>query len=192
MAPALLAGLALRARGSRAAVPVLALAAVVAWTFRDPPRAPPSEYGTVYAPADGRVIAVEDNAIQIFLPLYGVHVARSPAAGILTAWEWAGTSRWPAMWPQASGNYRAELRIGEVEVTLISGLFARRITPWVRAGQRVAAGDRLGIIHLGSRADVRLPAGYEVTVATGARVRAGQTPVARRSPPPLPGDQPPA
>lgn len=181
MVPAGLAALALRARGSKAAVPVLVLAAAVAWTFRDPSRPLAAEEGTIYAPADGTVIAARDGAVQIFLPLYGVHVARSPAEGIVTAWQWAGSGRWPALWPRASGNYRAELRIGDVEVVLISGLIARRITPWVRAGQRLAAGDRLGIIHLGSRADVRLPAGYQVTVAAGARVRAGQTPVARRS-----------
>ncbi len=62
----------------------------------------------------------------------------------------------------------------------IAGVVARRISRWIEVGQRVAAGQRIGLIHFGSRTDVLLPAGSaDPLVSPGDRVRAGKTPLAR-------------
>ena len=68
------------------------------------------------------------------------------------------------------------LRIG---FTQIAGLVARRIVPWVKAGDYVAAGQRVGLIRFGSRVDVYLPAGTSSQVLLGQRTIAGETIVAR-------------
>ncbi len=66
--------------------------------------------------------------------------------------------------------------------TLVAGLIARRIVCKVAAGQRVRAGDRVGLIRFGSRVDLILPPGSTPTVRIGDRVRAGESIVARRPP----------
>jgi phosphatidylserine decarboxylase len=59
-------------------------------------------------------------------------------------------------------------------------MVARRISRWVETGEGVAAGQRIGLIHFGSRTDVLLPAGSaDPLISTGDRVRAGETPLAR-------------
>jgi phosphatidylserine decarboxylase len=67
-----------------------------------------------------------------------------------------------------------------VVVIQIAGMVARRISPWVATGETVATGQRIGLIHFGSRTDVLLPAGSaDPLVSPGDRVRAGTTPLAR-------------
>jgi phosphatidylserine decarboxylase len=90
----------------------------------------------------------------------------------------------PALLARADGNKRLRCLIsgegGPVVVVQKSGAIARRISPWVSPGDPVRAGERMGIIHFGSRTDVVLPEGAaEPLVAVGDRVRAGVTPIAR-------------
>ena len=61
--------------------------------------------------------------------------------------------------------------------TQIAGLLARRIVCWKKVGDFVEKGELVGLIRFGSRVDVLFPAGTEVTVETGARVRGGSTPI---------------
>ena len=69
---------------------------------------------------------------------------------------------------------------GRVVVVQVAGLVARKISSWVSLGEDLAPGQRLGLIHFGSRTDVLLPAGSaDVLVSAGDRVRAGQSPLAR-------------
>jgi phosphatidylserine decarboxylase len=65
-----------------------------------------------------------------------------------------------------------------VGVVQIAGLVARRILPWVREGESVTIGDRIGMIRFGSRLDVYLPDGATVLVAEGQRATAGETVIA--------------
>jgi phosphatidylserine decarboxylase len=182
----------------RWATPLLVLTAWAAWFFRDPPRTCPGEPGIVYAPADGTVTAVgevtsawfvEGPALRLvtFLSLLDVHVTRSPVAGRVVAARREQGGYAPAFLVQgATGNARLLTGIvddatGErVVLAQIVGLLARRIVPWRGAGDGVAAGQKMGLMRFGSRADVLLPAGVaEPLVRPGDRVRAGVTPVAR-------------
>lgn len=163
--------------------------------FRDPERRVPREPGAVYAAADGVVVAVEPTrdpwlgdcdavSISTFLSLQNVHVNRSPVAGRVGEIEDLGGGFAPALFGRAESNLRRRLAIdgdlGRVVVVQIAGSVARRIASWVQVGQRVAAGQRIGMIHFGSRAHVVLPADIvEVSVTVGARVRGGVSVLAR-------------
>ena len=162
--------------------------------FRDPPRTLRPEPDTVYAPADGVVVGVDRVAekwlasgdalrISTFLALYDVHVTRSPAAGCIALAEEVPGRFAPAFLGRASANRRKRLAIdGEgrrVVLVQITGMLARRISSWAWLGDRVQAGQRIALIHFGSRAEVRVPAAdARPLVEVGERVRAGITPIA--------------
>jgi phosphatidylserine decarboxylase len=163
--------------------------------FRDPPRIVVREPNTIYAAADGVVVEVDRTSdpwlpagesvrIGTFLALYDVHVNRSPARGRIAAAEEKPGGFAPAFLGHARGNHRKRLAIddGSRRVVLVqfSGMLARRISSWAWLGDRVEVGQRIGLIHLGSRADVLFPATEARTlVDIGQRVRAGITPIAR-------------
>ncbi len=186
----------LLAGGLRAAARALLVAAAPALLcFRDPERRLDPDEGAVYAVADGVVTGVdpvveswleggEGTRVSTFLALYDVHVTRSPVAGrIALEEELAGGFR-PAFQRKAEDNRRRRLAIdgprGRVVVTQVAGMVARRVAPWVRLGQELTAGQRLAMIHFGSRVDVVLPTdSAEVCVRVGQRVRAGASPLAR-------------
>ncbi len=163
--------------------------------FRDPERSLAPEPDTLYAPADGVVVAVDtvpepwlDDAealrVSTFLALYDVHVNRSPAGGRIARAEEVAGGFAPAFLRRATENHRKRLAIDDggrrVVLVQVAGLLARRISSWAWTGDRVAAGQRLALIHFGSRAEVLVPAGQaSALVAAGQRVRAGVTPIAR-------------
>lgn len=184
-------------RARRVALPGSAAAAgAVALFFRDPERPLQPVPGLVYAAADGVVTSVEPVVadpwapggvgcrIAVFLSLLDVHVNRSPVAGRVVDMEEIDGGHAPALFARAEDNRRTRLAIdsaaGRVVVVQVAGLLARSITSWVRPGDTLAAGQRLGLIHFGSRTDVLLPVDRtEVLVRVGDRVRAGTTPLAR-------------
>lgn len=200
-APRYLAGiagfeLALAAAGVRSRGRLLVGAgAVLLLFFRDPGRDLEPEDGVVYAPADGTLVKVdhvrdpwvpgeEATRITTFLSLHNVHVTRSPVAGKITEEQDIKGGYRPAFLPRAEANRRRRMAIdgqrGRVVVVQVAGLVARKISSWVSLGEDLAPGQRLGLIHFGSRTDVLLPAGSaDVLVSAGDRVRAGQSPLAR-------------
>ena len=163
--------------------------------FRDPSRTLEQEPDTVYAPADGTVVDVdtvtddwldgrEALRISTFLALYDVHVNRSPVAGHIAAASETPGGFYPAFLGRARANYRKRLAIddGPRRVVLVqfAGMLARRISSWAWVGDRVEPGQRIALIHLGSRADVLVPASEATPlVEVGQRVRAGVSPIAR-------------
>jgi phosphatidylserine decarboxylase len=166
--------------------------------FRDPRREPPGEPDVVYAPADGVVVGVDTapekwlagdgQALRIstFLSIHDVHVNRSPVAGEIVEAETIVGGYAPAFLGRADHNHRKRLAIDDgkrrVVVVQIAGMVARRISSWAWVGDRVSAGERIALIHFGSRAEVLLPAGKaDPAVRIGQRVRAGITPLARYS-----------
>lgn len=191
----LFAGALLLALGRRSGWLGVLAAAVAALFFRDPERPLVPEPGVVYAAADGAVTGVEKvrdpwlpggEAVRIstFLSLHDVHVNRSPVSGRVVGVEEVKGGFFPALFERSGENHRNRIAIdgefGRVVVVQISGMIARRIACWVGAGDRLRAGQRIGLIHFGSRTDVLLPAGSaEVLVRPGERVRAGATPLAR-------------
>ena len=183
--------------GARATAPgvLAALVLFTAWFFRDPERRIPPGGGVVVSPADGTVTGVgpvEGEAfmagtatrVTIFLSVFNVHVQRAPLGGAGRHRSHRAGRYLPAWRGEAgSVNERASLGIeteaGPVVVRQIAGLVARRIATYPREGDRVAAGDRIGLIRFGSRVDLLLPARWEVTVRRGDAVRGGATVVAR-------------
>lgn len=166
------------------------LAFYVAWFFRNPYRQIPEDEGAIVSPADGKVVAVrklEDGtqAISIFLNIFNVHVNRSPMEGVISEVEYTKGKFVPADREDASHiNERNKLVITDdnfsMEVTQVAGLVARRIVCWSQESQKLARGERFGLIRFGSRVDMRLIGDCEVTVRVGQKVTGGRDIIARR------------
>ena len=185
---AIAAGLALVGRRTLA-MPFAAAALASLGFFRDPERAVPAVPGAVLAPADGRVIEVDELndpfvgpavRVAIFLSPLDVHVNRAPIAGLVVRAAYSRGRFVPAYRPDAGDmNERCVLHLqGEsarVTVVQIAGVVARRIVCRVGPGDKLAAGERFGMIRFGSRTDCWLPRGAEVRVRVGDRVTGGVT-----------------
>ena len=175
-----------------AAIPFL-LAAFFLWFFRDPQRAIPAGDGLVVSPADGKITEVarirtpegEMQRISIFLSVFDVHVNRSPVAGTIESVRYQKGLYLNAMDPaSAEKNEQNTVMVradgGYVIIfKQIAGLLARRIVFRKREGERVARGERVGLIKFGSRTDILMPAEFEVLVRLGQRVSGGATVLAR-------------
>lgn len=156
--------------------------------FRDPSRTPGD--GVVSA-ADGRVRAVERDGdrwrISVFMNVTNVHVNRLPLDARVESVSDAGSGFRPAYRTDADHNVRRSYRLttplGPVEVVQMTGVLARRLVSFVRPGADGLKGDRFGMIILGSRVDVLLPAArITPAVRVGDRVRAGESTLAREVP----------
>lgn len=158
--------------------------------FRDPERDTPDDEGVIIAPADGRVIRATSDAhgtrIDIFMNVFNVHVNRAPTSGRITGMRYFPGSFVNASLDHASEeNERNRFTLttddgAEIHFTQIAGLVARRIVSYVAVGDRVAAGERIGMIRFGSRVDCELPAGYTPCVREGDKTVAGETILARK------------
>jgi len=192
--PLLLAGLASLAFGwSALGVLLLGLGLFVTAFFRNPPRTIPPGENRVVAPADGRVIAVDEIEvgagekalrIGIFLSVFDVHVNRAPLAGRVVSIERSGSAFLAAFDPEAETR-NVQLALGlelangaRMRVVQITGLIARRIVCHAQVGEWLPRGARFGLIRFGSRTDVVLPAGSRALVKRGDRVRGGASIVA--------------
>ncbi|MGB8472945.1 MAG: phosphatidylserine decarboxylase family protein [Candidatus Acidiferrum sp.] len=188
----LLGGAAYLAEWAVSAVVLVCLALFVFSFFRDPERVIPDELGAVVSPADGRVVVVteEENAgrpgkrISIFLAIWNVHVNRAPAEGIISNLEYKPGKFLAAMREQASlqneqNVFTLSTDAGEMVFKQIAGLIARRVVSWKKSGDRVARGERIGLVRFGSRADVWVPRDAEILVKLGDHVKGGATVLAR-------------
>jgi phosphatidylserine decarboxylase len=165
-----------------------------AYFFRDPPRVTPAREGIVVAPADGRVSQLANAMpppelelgprplprISIFMSVFDCHLNRSPVAGRVERMVYRAGKFLSADLDKASeDNERNSLVIAtagaRIAVIQIAGLVARRIVPFVREGDAIAAGQRIGMIRFGSRVDVYLPEGARALVAEGQTAIAGET-----------------
>jgi phosphatidylserine decarboxylase len=169
-----------------AAALCLLLAAFMTFFFRDPPRDCPNDDRLVVSPADGRVVAAarveqrndSPTQISIFLSPLDVHINRSPIAG-----EFVDVVYKPGAFHIASRdiasveNEQNIVTVRGAKVTIvfrqIAGVIARRIVLWKKTGDRVAMGERVGLMKFSSRMDVILPAEVEVLVQKGDRVIGG-------------------
>jgi phosphatidylserine decarboxylase len=166
------------------------VAAFMAFFFRDPERSAPPVAGAILAPADGRVVDVRSGvddpfvgaaqAVSIFLSPLDVHVNRSPLAGLVVDVQYRPGAKLAAYRPEASErNERTVIAIqGEaarVVVRQIAGVLARRIVCRIRTGDKLASGERFGLIKFGSRTDLIVPTSVRLRVKPGDRVRGGET-----------------
>lgn len=177
------------------AILFLLLSAFMAYFFRDPERKIPEDPAIVVSPADGRVTRVErvnpndpqsPTLISIFLSPFDVHINRSPISGEITDVTYTKGRFMIATRDEASlVNEQNSLTIRGERITVvcrqIAGVLARRIVCWKHAGERVALGERFGLIKFGSRTDLILPPTVEVLIKVGERVRGGMSVVGRLS-----------
>ena len=163
--------------------------------FRDPDRETPADPVAVEAPADGVVVEIiektEDEVVKgtmrrvaIFLSVLDVHTNRAPMEGEVIYREHYPGKFLDARNPEASVVNESQtwgFRNGGTTLVVrqITGAIARRIVGWSKVGDRVAKGERFGMIRFGSRTEVYLPLDSEITVRQGDRVKGGETIVAR-------------
>jgi len=165
---------------------LLLLTSFVAFFFRNPPRTIPQDPSVIVSPADGKVVKIDRvggvTKVSIFLSLFNVHVNRSPIAGKIEAVDYRKGS-FKAAYNHAASveNERNVIMVSNGRIKLvfiqIAGVVARRIVFWKRIGDTVGKGDLVGLIRFGSRVDILFPAGTEVTVSVGDRVRGGSSPI---------------
>lgn len=183
---------------------MLGVSAWVFAFFRDPERVVPQDENAIIAPADGVVslistveppleLQIEDGSgtrglppgpvtrISIFMSVFDVHINRAPIAGTIRRLVYMPGKFMNADLDKASEeNERQHILIERgdgllVGFTQIAGLVARRIVPFVKPGDTVAKGQRVGLIRFGSRVDVYLPAGTDPKVMLGQTIIAGET-----------------
>lgn len=173
----------------RLALPFAAASLASLGFFRDPERAVPALSNGVLSPADGTVTSLEDTVdpfvgeavrVSIFLSPLDVHVNRAPISGLVVDTAYTRGRFVAAYNPDAAEvNERCTIRLqgdaARVTVVQIAGVVARRIVCRVAAGQKVEAGERIGLIRFGSRTDCFMPRGTTVHVSVGDRVVGGVT-----------------
>ncbi|MFN0117873.1 MAG: phosphatidylserine decarboxylase [Elusimicrobiota bacterium] len=161
--------------------------------FRDFDRSSPNDSSLIIAPGDGKILGIETiiegenkdwKLVRIFLSVFDGHIQRSPVSGTVKKIEYQKGLYLDARHPQAHlQNEKNVLTIvtpnGEVVVTQIAGLIARRIVSWVKTGATLSQGERYGLIRFGSQVDVLMPPHVEVSVQMGQRVWGGMTPIAK-------------
>lgn len=184
--------------------PLGALVLAILAFFRDPMRVTPQGDRFIIAPADGlitliqkvqppRELSMDDGSgapglgeapmtrISIFMSVFDVHINRAPIGGTVRRVIHIPGKFLDAGLDKASEeNERQHILIDRgdglvIGFTQIAGLVARRIVPFVKPGDILAAGQRVGLIRFGSRVDVYLPAGTEPKVLLGQRTIAGET-----------------
>jgi phosphatidylserine decarboxylase len=177
------------------------LAGLTLWVvsfFRDPVRTTPRGEKLIVAPADGLITMIarvpppelrgaegladgEYTRVSIFMSVFDVHINRAPISGRVKRIAYVPGKFVNADLDKASEDNERQhflvesadgLRVG---FTQIAGLVARRILAFVREGDMVEAGQRVGLIRFGSRVDVYLPAGTSPKVLLGQRAIAGET-----------------
>jgi phosphatidylserine decarboxylase len=181
-----------------AIVPFIVLLWLISF-FRDPPRLIPADDRAIVAPADGTVVDVTTLPyyefiggpavrVGIFLSIFNVHINRAPASGSVLEMHYHPGEFLNAMRPE-SAERNEFMWIGfehlgspavRFAVRQISGMLARRIVCPLEVGQMVPRGEKFGMIKLGSRTELIVPAGVvEITVKVGDTIRAGSDIVAR-------------
>ncbi|MGF7152359.1 phosphatidylserine decarboxylase [Novosphingobium gossypii] len=194
--------------------PLAVLTLCVLAFFRDPVRVTPQDERAIVAPADGlvtligkvsppRELTMDDGTgsaplsaepvtrISIFMSVFDVHINRTPIGGTVKRVIYIPGKFVNADLDKASEeNERQHILVERSDglricFTQIAGLVARRIVPFVKPGDIIAAGQRIGLIRFGSRVDVYLPAGVEPKVLMGQKIVAGETVLAELGSAPL-------
>ncbi|WP_420605962.1 phosphatidylserine decarboxylase [Novosphingopyxis sp.] len=188
------------------------LAGVTIWViafFRDPVRVTPQGDRLVISPADGLVTLIADVPpppemrgadglgdapmirVSIFMSVFDVHVNRAPIGGTVKRVAYIAGKFLNADLDKASEeNERQHVLIERgdgvrIGMTQIAGLVARRIVTYIKDGDMLAGGQRIGLIRFGSRVDVYLPAGTTPRIVKGQRAIAGETVIAELGQAPL-------
>jgi phosphatidylserine decarboxylase len=165
--------------------------------FRDPPRVIAGGPKSVLAPADGRIVVVEEAddpylkrralKISVFMNVFNVHSNRSPIKSrVLQKWYQPGSFLNAALDKASLENERCALHLKladgrDITCVQIAGLVARRILNYVDSGTALEAGERYGFIRFGSRVDLYLPLDSKAKVVIGEKVCASSSVLAELS-----------
>ncbi len=168
----------------------------VARFFRVPSRNQIYEDGIFYSPADGKIVVIEETTedeyfkdrrlqVSVFMSVWDVHINFFPFSGKVKYFKYHPGKFLMAIHPKSSTlNERTTIVIENhkgipVLLRQIAGAVARRIICYAKAGNSFEAGDELGFIKFGSRADIFFPVGTEILVKSGDQVYGKKTPLAR-------------
>ena len=162
--------------------------------FRIPKRQLSSGDDSIIAPADGKVVTIEeveadeyfvDRRIQvsIFMSPLNVHVNRNPVSGDVAYSEYHKGKYLVAWHPKSSTENERHTVVyktkgKELLIKQIAGALAKRIVNYLAAGQQVKQGEEMGFIKFGSRVDVLMPLNAKVQVKIGENVKGGVTVIA--------------
>lgn len=173
----------------------LVVFSLILYFFRHPYRELEEEHNTVYAPADGKVVVIEevmeeeyfkDKRIQvsIFMSPLNVHVNRYPVSGVVKYFKYHEGNYLVAWHPKSSShNERTtvvlEAKKGiELLVRQIAGAMARRIVCYAVEGEEVIQGEQMGFIKFGSRVDIYLPLDAKIRVKLNQNVQGNRSVIA--------------
>lgn len=179
-----------------AMVASLLLFTFIVMFFRAPARVVEPDPLLIYAPADGKIVVIEetfekeyfnDNRLQIsiFMSPFNMHSNRYPISGTITYTHYQAGKKYLARSPKSSTlNERSSVVVTSdsgtgILIRQVAGAVARRIVTYSKKGEKVRQGDELGFIKFGSRVDIFLPTDTEVNVAMFEQVRASRTILAR-------------
>jgi phosphatidylserine decarboxylase len=193
--PLIVIGVYLGASAPFEAAVSFAVAGFILFFYRDPVRQVRPAEGAMLAPSDGTVLEIQEETsllgetcwrVGVFLSVFDAHMNRSPVEATLVRRSYTKGKFLPAFLGRAGlRNERMEYNLidkaGEaVLVTLVAGFFARRIVSFVKEGQDVAQGQKIGFIRFGSKVEVKLPGSYRLLVRKGQKLKAGKSVIAVR------------
>lgn len=182
------------------AIPLAVVLFLIVYFFRDPPRRVPTEPGLMVSPADGKVVEITPLAddpfvggpsvrIGLFLSIFNVHLNRAPCDARVLCLRYSPGKFLSALRPESAwenesmwiGLEETGLARRRLIVRQIAGQFARRIVCGLRPGELVTRGHKFGMIKLGSRTELILPAsdGLQIVACIGQKVVAGSSVLAR-------------
>jgi phosphatidylserine decarboxylase len=157
--------------------------------FRDPAVEVTQEEGVILSPCSGTVMEINEEdsekVVRVFLSIFSVHLQRSPVNGtvidvthkdgkFLAAWD-------PRAHIENEQNiFRIQSEDGIYTVRQIAGLVARRCVPWVKSGDTLKSGDKIGMIKFSSQVDLHMPKPAEIKVKPGDKTKAGVTIIAAK------------
>ena len=166
----------------------------VAYFFRDPERTGERGERLVIAPADGKVVLINDvdeptfiggkaRRVSIFMNVFNVHVNRYPVTGTVRYLKY-NTGKFLNAAAEKSSVENEQMSVGietprgKILVRQIAGLIARRIVTYSKEGEHIEQAQRMGLIRFGSRVDVFLPMSATLKVRIGDATLAGTSVVA--------------
>jgi phosphatidylserine decarboxylase len=164
--------------------------------FRTPARKLVPDPLLIYAPADGKIVVIEDTfekeyfkdnrlQISIFMSPFNMHSNRYPITGTVAYANYQAGKKYHARSPKSSElNERSSVVVKsengtEILIRQVAGAVARRIVTYSKKGESVRQGDELGFIKFGSRVDIFLPENTEIDVQMFEQVRASRTIIAK-------------
>ena len=131
----------------------------------------------IISPADGKVLYAGRHSVSIFMSIFDMHVNLMPYDGKIVSMKHIYGSHRPA-YGNVEKNERMEIEIesdiGRIKLIQIAGVFARRIVPYIKEGDFVKKGEKIGIIRFGSRVEIILPESCHVVAGEGKKIKAGE------------------